>query len=216
MEITKDERKLVIKKILISFLICLALIVFCYWFVDRSVALWINQHQWSKNFWLERLTYIQDILYYFILVIYIILAVRFLLYPLTLLDNKFLVIANSTAITELIHTPIKIIFGRYWPTTWDHNNLSFITNHVYGFQWFHFGSFPSGHAAVVAAFVMSIYWIFPRYKWLAIFILFIQVASLLACNYHFVSDIIGGCYLGGLVAFLMVTAFRQKLQDSEK
>lgn len=62
MTATKAERKIVIKKILISFLICLALIVFYYWFVDRSIALWVNQHEWSNNFWLRSVTNIRDVI----------------------------------------------------------------------------------------------------------------------------------------------------------
>ena len=82
------------------------------------------------------------------------------------LETAVLLCDVSTLAAETIKNELKFAFGRTWPESWQPNIQSFIRDDVYGFHFFQFGksfeSFPSGHAAVVAA-VMSVLWIlFPK------------------------------------------------------
>jgi membrane-associated phospholipid phosphatase len=93
--------------------------------------------------------------------------------------------------------------GRYWPETWFDNNPSLIGTGTYGFHPFESGddtgSFPSGHAARILGFG-SVWWIsYPRIRLLVVLMGLPMLVSLIAMDYHFVSDVIAGGFLGGIV-----------------
>jgi membrane-associated phospholipid phosphatase len=94
----------------------------------------------------------------------------------------------------------KEAFGRTWPESWQGVNPSWIRDGVFGFFPFHrgggFHSFPSGHTTVITALATIMWLVWPelRVAWIAL--VAIVVVGLIGANYHFVSDIIGGLYLG--------------------
>jgi membrane-associated phospholipid phosphatase len=95
---------------------------------------------------------------------------------------------------------VKEVFGRTWPESWLGDNPSWIRDGVFGFFPFHggpgWGSFPSGHTTVITAAATILWLVWPelRMAWSAL--VAIVVVGLLGANYHFVSDIVGGLYLG--------------------
>ncbi len=99
-----------------------------------------------------------------------------------------------------INSVAKMVFGRTWPESWLGDNPSFIRDGVFGFFPFHggpgWGSFPSGHTTVVAApaTILWIVWAELRMAWAAV--VAVVILGLIGANYHFVSDTIGGLYLG--------------------
>ena len=99
------------------------------------------------------------------------------------------------------------VFGRYWPETWIHNNPSLIGTGTYGFHPFQrgddVGSFPSGHATRILAFATVWLIAMPRSRTVRVVVVILSgsmLVSLVAMNYHFVSDVIAGSVLGGIVA----------------
>jgi membrane-associated phospholipid phosphatase len=111
------------------------------------------------------------------------------------------------------------VFGRYWPETWTQDNPSLIGTGTYGFHPFQrgddIGSFPSGHAARILAFAAVWLIAMPRNRSLQVVIIILSLSmlvSLVAMNYHFVSDVIAGSVLGGIVA--MYAAGLARLQKS--
>jgi membrane-associated phospholipid phosphatase len=72
----------------------------------------------------------------------------------------------------------------------------------YDFHWLHsgpnFSGFPSGHFAILIAFVLAIVYYYPRWRGLAILLLIACAAALVISEYHFLGDVIGGAYLGYL------------------
>ena len=100
----------------------------------------------------------------------------------------------------MIKDQLKFIFGRTWPETWVQDNPSFIRDGVYGFHFMHGGggyqSFPSGHMAATCA-VISVLWVwYPRSRWLGAFAAIAVGAGLVGANYHFLSDVIAGAFVG--------------------
>ena len=96
----------------------------------------------------------------------------------------------SAALTEYA---LKSIFGRTVPGIYLHYGR-------YGFHWFHrgkdFGSFPSAHADQAAA-VLSVFWVFyPRWRWAYVIALLLLLFLLLVGEFHFLSDVIAGVYVG--------------------
>jgi membrane-associated phospholipid phosphatase len=106
----------------------------------------------------------------------------------------------SVLAAEATKNQLKYAFGRTWPDSWGPQIMSLIRDDVYEFHFFHSGqsyeSFPSGHAAVVAA-VMTVLWIlFPKLR--AVYATCIGAADvgLVLLNLHFVSDVIAGTFVG--------------------
>lgn len=118
----------------------------------------------------------------------------------------------SLLIAEVTKTQLKYIFGRTWPDTWTNNNPSFLRSGVYGFNFFHGGaeyaSFPSGHMAVTCA-VVSVLWIYyPRMRALYIVGALAVAIALIVSDYHFLSDIIAGSFVGLSSGWIMMALWK--------
>ena len=94
----------------------------------------------------------------------------------------------------------KEAFGRTWPESWLGDNPSWIRDGVYEFFPFQggdgLGSFPSGHTSVVATTATILWLVWPELRVVWAAIVAVVVVGLIGGNYHFVSDVIGGLYLG--------------------
>jgi membrane-associated phospholipid phosphatase len=106
----------------------------------------------------------------------------------------------SVLAAEAIKNQLKYVFGRTWPNSWGPEISSLIRDNVYGFHFFHQGqsyeSFPSGHAAAVAA-VMSVLWILcPKLRVMCTICIGAADAGLVLLNLHFVSDVVAGTFVG--------------------
>jgi membrane-associated phospholipid phosphatase len=138
--------------------------------------------------------------------------------PLSHFEATILLCGLSFFIAEGIKTYLKVAFGRTWPETWIYGNPSLIDDGVYGFNPFHGGfgytSFPSGHTTAVCA-VVSVLWVcYP--KWRSSYLLFALAISvgLVAANYHFLSDVIAGAYLGASVGWAATTMWNAGIRSS--
>jgi membrane-associated phospholipid phosphatase len=118
-------------------------------------------------------------------------------------EQAVLAAGVSTILADQFRETLAYAFGRYWPDTWIHDNPSLIRNGAYGFHPFHSGvayaSFPSGHTARTLA-VAAVVWIaYPGWRSACVVAAFAEAGSLLAMNYHFVSDVIAGAFVGAVV-----------------
>jgi membrane-associated phospholipid phosphatase len=115
----------------------------------------------------------------------------------------------SLIVADQCRQSLGDLCGRYWPETWHDNNPSLIGTGAYGFHPFEtgddVGSFPSGHAARIAAFVGVFWLVYPRSRAFCLLIGVPLALSLIAMNYHFVSDILAGATLGAIVAAYAVS-----------
>jgi membrane-associated phospholipid phosphatase len=144
------------------------------------------------------------------------LAVVFVLYGFAaILGRRFskpetavLLCTVSLLATEVIKSELKYVFGRTWPDSWAPGILSFIRDNQFGFHFFHggrsFESFPSGHAAAVAA-VMSVLWIvYPRLRAGCAICMAAADLGLVLSNLHFISDVVVGTFVGISVGLFTV------------
>ena len=188
-----------------AILYCVLLVFIAYYFIDKPVVFWMVDHHIRQYIFLDWFTHIPEIFAGSLIIIYPILIIRYCYNKFTYHDRVLLTAANSIAIANIIHDPLKIIFGRYWPATWVNNNLSLVRDHAYGFNWFHtdkaFASFPSGHTTITVAAMIVLWFAYPRLRWLAVVISLAVAIGLIGMYYHFVSDVIAGAYLGGLTGF---------------
>jgi membrane-associated phospholipid phosphatase len=117
----------------------------------------------------------------------------------------------SVLAAEVIKNELKFGFGRTWPDSWQPNIQSFIRDNVYGFHFFQSSksleSFPSGHAAIVAA-VMSVIWIlYPKLRAVCAACIVSADLGLVAMNFHFLSDVVAGSFVGISTGLFTVAAW---------
>lgn len=119
---------------------------------------------------------------------------------LSRLQNAALLCSLSLLVAEATKAQLKFVFGRTWPDTWFQRNPSFIQDGVYGFNFFHGGteyaSFPSGHMAITCAVVSVLWRFYPAWRTLYILGALAAAAGLVAANFHFLSDVIAGGFVG--------------------
>lgn len=110
------------------------------------------------------------------------------------------VLAARAAADEL-----KLLFGRPWPETWIDHNPSWIGTRVFGFFPLHGGrgyaSFPSGHTIDIAAPAAVLWRTVPRLRALAVLLVVLVGGGLVAADYHFLSDVLAGAYVGTVIGY---------------
>jgi membrane-associated phospholipid phosphatase len=128
-----------------------------------------------------------------------------------------LALCLSAVVALAVNHEMKIVFGRTWPESWLGDNPSWIRDGVFEFSPFHGGqgwdSFPSGHTSVITTAATLLWLIWPELRILWAAMVAMVVTGLIGGNYHFVSDIIGGLYLGvaiglGSAALMVSTSGR--------
>lgn len=120
----------------------------------------------------------------------------------------------SVLVTEITKSELKYMFGRTWPETFVQNNPSFIRDGAYGFNFFHGGagyaSFPSGHTAAICALVSVLWIMLPKGRPLYVPVVAAVVVGLIGADYHFLSDMIAGGFLGTSIGWMTVAFWRLK------
>jgi membrane-associated phospholipid phosphatase len=127
------------------------------------------------------------------------------------------VVANLCVITIAIAEPVKgwlkFVFGRTWPA---YGQPSFIFEGAYGFHPFHggpnFESFPSGHSVAVCA-VALILWIYlPIIRTFCAATVAAILLALIAGDFHFLSDVIAGAFVGISLSALVVRVWEDRIR----
>ncbi|MBN1684797.1 MAG: phosphatase PAP2 family protein [Gammaproteobacteria bacterium] len=195
------------KILLISFIATILLVTFSYYFLDKPIAFFVNRIQLPFNYLLILFTNIKPYIYVSSLIgimvyFFIQQETAFLKFPN--FKPGLLVYSLSIIIANAFTDALKHDCGRDWPKTWYHHNLSLIHDHAYGFHWFHgsqaYSSFPSGHMTVICAAMIPLIIFLPKLRWLWIFIILFMAFALLFLDYHFLSDIITGSFIGTVTA----------------
>ncbi|MDF1759298.1 MAG: phosphatase PAP2 family protein [Coxiellaceae bacterium] len=185
--------------------VAIVLIVLSYFYLDRSVVFFLVAHHSRDLLWLQWCAnIIPAIITALVLLYYIYYGVGLAISRLTVSDRRLIVICHAVVIGIFFKEMLKQIFGRYWTATFICNNPSLVRDHKYGFNWLHGGvmaqSFPSGHSTIIAAFSVSLWLLYPRYRWLWALLALLVIIGQVGMYYHFVSDVIGGLTLGGIIA----------------
>lgn len=192
----------------LSFAIVIVVVAFSYEWLDRPIALYVHQEFHGVKA-LPLLTFIPEWLAAVAVAVFIIMGSRVVLgHHLSRFESVFLVCGVSLAVATAIKDQLKLLFGRTWPETWINNNPSLIRNNVYGFNPFHGGagyaSFPSGHTTAICA-VMTVLWIcYPKYRAIYVLLIATVVIGLIGADYHFLSDVVAGGFLGVSTGWIIV------------
>src|SRR5881394_4324721 len=198
-----DYRRLLLRALIMTVL-CIATVLACYFWIDRPVAFFVYRHHINTIQIFRWLTYPPPEVQNWSALVLTILVIRRAWAPFSLWQKALLVACVSLIVADDFRISLGDVFGRYWPETWTHDNPSLIGTGTYGFHPFQrgddIGSFPSGHAARIFGFATVWMIAMPTSRVAATVICAPMLVSLVAMNYHFVSDVIAGSVLGALVA----------------
>ena len=205
---TRDQDyRALLRRSLIATGICVLTVLICYFWIDRPVAFFVYDHHINRIEVFRWLTYPPPEVQNWSALVLTLLIIRRAWGPFLRWQKVLLVACISLIVGDDFRISLGDVFGRYWPETWTHDNPSLIGTGTYGFHPFQrgddIGSFPSGHAARILAFATVWLIAMPRSRTVQIVAIILSASmlvSLVAMNYHFVSDVIAGSVLGGIVA----------------
>src|SRR5437773_8113423 len=207
MTMQESEYRRLLRGTLIITAGCIVAVVICYFWIDRPVAFFVYGHHINKIEVFRWFTYPPPEVQNWSALMLTILVLRRAWGPFLRWQKVLLVACVSLIVADDFRISLGDVFGRYWPETWTHDNPSLIGTGAYGFHPFQLGddigSFPSGHACRILAFATVWVIAIPRNRTVQIVAILLcapMLVSLVAMNYHFVSDVIAGGVLGGIVA----------------
>ncbi len=174
-----------------------ALVTFCNYFVDIPLAHAVKG-LFRSRIWSRYAGDIPDFLFFVVCVTTLISFVGYAVRSRRAIFDRgtrfCLLVTFAVPLTYALKALLKIVFGRVNTRIW------VARPDLYGFHWFHGskvgGGFPSGHMAVFTALIAALWRNYPRYRPLYLACLFLLAAALVATNYHFLGDVVGGAYLG--------------------
>lgn len=209
----RQRNSLILRRWAAWFAISAAAILFCVAFVDQPVARFMHEHPFF-SYHGHRLSFIPVVILAAASVNVVLIGpVRVLSGELPLFWRRLLFAGLACCVALTLKTEAKYLFGRLSPGEWYwHQFPPFADFHPLHRE----GSFPSGHMTAmwsIAPFV----WV--RYPWLrALWILATLGAgyALSAAEAHFVSDLIGGCLLGGTVGYLFLVAAERRPRPEDE
>jgi len=190
-------------------------VIASYLWLDQPIAFFVHRNIADKTIfvWLQRIP-----------VLFLLLSFFFLAWcgfsslmdrPFSRVQSVGLACSISFVTANFITNQLKYAFGRTWPETWIQNNPSLIQSGVFGFNPFHggpgFASFPSGHAAVLCAVITVLWWTYPNLRPIYAVCVAAVAIGLIGANYHFLSDIFGGVFVGVSVGYITIKILSGKL-----
>ncbi len=190
---------------LAGLVVCVVTVVLCYLYVDRPVAEYFEATVRYTETW----QWLSHLLTLFPLTVGA--AMVFLFYAgCKVMARQRLPFWSGTPLacswaamwalaTERI---LKGIFGRPGPEP------LYLHHNVYGFEGprgnLRWDSFPSGTALVITA-VAAVVWILqPKWRWAGTLMSVILMCAVIAANWHWVSDVVAGAYLGATIGWMTV------------
>jgi membrane-associated phospholipid phosphatase len=207
MTMHENEYRRLLRCTLIRITLCIGAVLICYFWIDRPVAFFVYRHHINTIRVFRWLTYPPPEVQNWSALVLTILMVRRAWGPFLYWQKVLLVACLSLIVADDFRVSLGDVFGRYWPETWTHDNPSLIGTGTYGFHLFQrgddIGSFPSGHACRILGFTSVWMIAMPRSRTVQIAVIVFcapMLMSLVAMNYHFVSDVVAGSLLGGIVA----------------
>ncbi len=190
----------------IIFLTIVVMVTLCVLFLDIPLASWIDKHLMAKAPFVKRAN-IPDLLLTTVVILTSLSTVIYIYLASLKIHNRLKLFCLLTGIvlplSMMIKAFLKWLFGKTESRNWLCNQTS------YEFHWFAgsdgFAGFPSGHMLVLTPLFMALWHFYPRYRplygmgWLCL------GAALIVTEYHFLSDVIAGAYVGTVV-YLLVSA----------
>lgn len=193
-----------LKNMLASFVICVALIIFGCLYLDVRLAQFVSETVGSGFLLSAKVSNLPDLLLLLVSVITLASWAGRLYLPRKPVKSRYVgfleFIGCAVPLAFILKQVLKDFFGRTNARVW------LLHPNRLGFHWFHGGGdyagFPSGHMAVFTVLMLGVSRHFPRLRIVCAVLLLMLALALILTQYHFISDIIAGAYLGLIVDVL--------------
>lgn len=192
----------------------LTLVVFlCVRFLDIPLALFVKHNLYANAGWSQVTSDLPDLLLLAVtcstfvsLVLHRVRSRRGLTDALTRLAQ---LVAWVGPVALLVKIVLKFVFGRVNTRMWLQEPG------LYGFHWCQrlqgCDGFPSGHMLVIVALMAALWRYYPKWRFCCLALGLLLGTALIATNYHFLSDVLAGAFLGVVVE---VAVFAQLTRGS--
>ena len=121
-------------------------------------------------------------------------------------NQVFFAMSLATLAATAAKDELKWIFGRSWPQFWLHDG-------IYGFKPFtdsyFYGGFPSGHTAYISAPLGVLFALQPRFRLICGAVIGLVMFGLVAADYHYLADVLGGLVTGTACAWGTLVLLRR-------
>ena len=141
------------------------------------------------------------------------------------LRDALLLAGASVLVTYVLKNDLKWAFHRDWPFLWSEDHSTWFLNPANGFHPFAekfsaasdgIGSFPSGHTAVIFAFVVPIILIYPVMRIPGLMAACGLGLILILLGVHYLGDVLAGALLGTTCALMLRELFRSLLSVTSR
>ena len=184
-----------------STLLLALLVVLCVRYLDVPLANCVRNRLFVSVQWSHMTTNLPDLL---LQVVLLTSSTALVLYKVRTSNGIYDAVTRLAKLVTwaapasyLVKSALKCVFGRVNTRLWLQNPG------LYGFHWFQsrsgFEGFPSGHMAVVVTLLAALWRFYPKCRPWCLFLGLGLGVALIATEYHFLSDVIAGAYLGALV-----------------
>ncbi len=164
-------------------------------YFDKDIALFFEKNRNLRNVF-EVITFFGRAELYLIpsLLVYLIYRKK------ELIKRYAILLFFSVTISGIVVNILKIIFARYRPKMLFSENL-------YSFSWFDVGynvaSFPSGHTTVAFAAMVSLSFVWPKFRYIFLSLAALIGFSRIVLGAHYLSDVLAGALLGSFTSYII-------------
>lgn len=186
---------------IVSSLLVASLTLLCVHFIDVPVALFVKNYLYANPRWSKLTSNLPDLL---LMVVLITTLVGFSIYLIRVkkgiydeLTDFAKIVTWAGPVSFVVKHFLKFVFGRYNTRRWVEDPS------LYGFYWFQrrpgCDGFPSGHMVVLVTLLAALWRFYPRSRPFCLITGSLLAIALVTTNYHYVSDVIAGTFIGVLV-----------------
>lgn len=178
-------------------------------FVDRPLAQFLEEQVRHTQFWVWLAVALRPIALVAVAALFFVLGcglVRISGRRLRSWTELPLLLSWATIFAVATEIIVKRIFGRSGP------DPTFVRDHLYGFHFLHgqtyWDAFPSGTALVSMALVSVLWMAQPRWRLPSLLIALLLLIAVIIGNFHWLSDVVAGAFLGVTVGWSTVRLWR--------
>jgi hypothetical protein len=181
------------------------LIAFSYFFLDAGVALFVCRLIRGSDLLTRATSDIPDLLLHIVIIATALSWTWYFLLVRRGIQNRHTRFLRTSGTVLPIAFVAKVIFqyafGRSDVDAW------IFYHRLPSFHWFRmdegYGCFPSGHMTVFTALLVTLSHYYPSYRLIFLVSLILLGLLLIATDYHFLSDVMAGGFLGVAAAFIL-------------
>lgn len=185
----------------VTSLVTLLLVLLSLYQLDLPISLWVHANISSYLRFDAHKAHVPDLLFNFVLIVTTISWCGYGYLRSQHIDNIhrrfFLVTGIALPLAFVAKFYLKLLFGRIQARVWLTHPVPDVMH------WFRGGpgydSFPSGHMLVLTPLYLALWYFYPRLRPVLTLGWIVLALALIATNYHFLSDVLAGMYLGAVL-----------------